>query len=80
MRTSAPLKTTQASPAYPPPFTVKPSESDPTSQSGSRWSQVLLIVLGIVGVAFLFLVIQAENSFIAISHSAPAPSKAAIEK
>jgi hypothetical protein len=59
---------------------VNTSELGPNPESVNRWSHVLLIVLGIVGVAFLFIVIQAENNFIAISHSAPATSKAAGEK
>ncbi len=59
---------------------MNPSESVPIPKSGHRLSQVLLIVLGIVGVAFLFLIIQAENTFIANSHPAPLPPQAAADK
>jgi hypothetical protein len=44
---------------------MNPEPSGPLPGGTSRLSQALLIVLGIVGLAFLFITIQRENAAIA---------------
>jgi hypothetical protein len=59
---------------------MNPGESRPLPERGVRLRQGLLLALGIVGVAFLFVVIQAENAAIAQSHAAMASPAAAAGK
>jgi hypothetical protein len=59
---------------------VNPDDSDSIPPRANPLSQVLLIVLGIVGLAFLFIVIQAENAAIGASHSAAEATRTAAEK